>query len=614
MRSSRLAIQMSKRLVILNTVVLAIVVLVTYYPATKIGFVNNDWIYLDRVARWSAPQYLFHYLVPGAESGWYRPLFGIYFLVVYSLFGGNSTAYHWGYVLLHLTNAMLLFALVNRISSKYLIALAATLLYVGLPAYSKAVYWPSTPDTLAMVFYLGALWFWIDYLKTLNPKAAYLTYAAVLLAFLTKETSMTLPVALLLIDRMVIRDRISVVDLVRRYTPYVLVWIPYLGMEFALQKSGSYVSMAGYGFGGHIILNLLNSLVALALPWRFDTPLDYVALVMAAAMFLWITLWKKSKIAVFLGSMIILNLVPVIGFPSQWFELRYLYGVAMAASILWVLGLYWSWKKWGKWKAYAVLASSLIAVTLITNGVGTAEAIADWGEIARQRAVPFRDITRNHPAFPNPTKIYFIDSQTTSVYDLSVMFLMRYGAGVIVDGTDDNQSNRLARLRETTTSYVYYFDATGKPIEIRVAQNDPTYSTLALPVAFDASIRLEGYEIAGNTFKPGDKLVLFLYWRTTKKIEKPYAVFVHLVSDSEPSRVLKDLPSKTTVTTDNWQTNTLIVDPIILPIPKDAPTRGNYHLEVGLYSLEDGTRLPVLGSTGASETDHVTIKPFWMIE
>jgi len=601
---------MSRRLVLIGGCAIVAVALATYYPASRIGFVNNDWIYLDRVARWSLPQYLYHYLVPGAESGWYRPLFGIYFLVVHVLFGGNASAYHWGYILLHSINGLILFALVSRLSSKRHLALMTALLYVGLPVYSKAVYWPSTPDTLAMVFSLGAIWFWVEYLTTSNPKAAFLSFVAFLLALLSKETTMVLPAALVLIDRLLVRQPASMPDLIRRYAPFGVVWLPYLIMEYALQRSGSYVSLAGYGLGSHLVVNLLNSLAALAFPWRLDTSLGYIALLVVTVVSGWAMLRGERRVLLFLSSMIALNLAPVVGFPTQWFELRYLYGVAMVAALVFAFALYWVWEKAGRQKVSTVLVSGMVALLLFGNGAGTAQAIGEWGEIARQRALPFRDIAASHPTLPDPARLYFIEPPTVSVYDLSVMFLLRYGAGVVVGGTDDSQPNRVARLRDAVAAYVYYFDPAGKPMEIPVAPVVRTSVAPALPATLGASIRLEGYEITRDSLKRGETLALLLYWRAERAVDRDYTVFVHLVDGDGQMVVGHDSqPRGAKAPTSAWVPGTLVADSIVLSIPTDAPTGSNYYLEVGMYTLPKLERQPVTAANGEPATDRIVIAP-----
>jgi len=495
------------------------------------------------------------------------------------------------------------------------IALVAALLYVSFPAYSKAVYWPSAPDTIATLFCLGAVWFWLVYLQLGNSRNALFSFLSFLFALLTKETSMMLPAILFLFDRLVIYRPATFSVLLRRYLLFVLAWIPYLLMEYLLQRSGSYVSLAGYGWGLHMVENLISSLATLVFPWQSETTFRYFWVAGVSVLFILAMLKTQNTSLLFLGMVLVLNLIPVIGFPPQWFEMRYLYTVAISATILFAVALDWIWQKLYRPRWYTYLTAWMVTLILFVNGISIAEAITDWGEIARQRAVPFRDIARLHPSFPSQTKLYFIDSRTTSVYDLSVMFLLRYGAGVIIDGTDDNQPHRVARLRETPVSYVYYFDHTGKPIEVQVAQITTTSTMPPLPVTWSAPVQLEGFEVTSTTLKRGDALVLFLYWRAIQRIDEDYDVFVNLISASGEIVVSHSgAPRGGRFPTSDWEPNRLIVDSVVLLIPQYPSLGTDYHLEVGLYSSANGERLSILGADRSKITDHVVISTFELIE
>ena len=607
--------QRSKWFFFASVLTVTVVTLVIYYPASKIGFVNIDWILLDRVARWDLPTYFYHYIVPGAESGWYRPVHGFYFYAMFSLFGANPSAYHWGYVVFHLINVILLLTIVWRISGKFILAVVVGLVYAGFPAYSRAVYWPSDPNTIVMVFYLSAILFWVAYLQKGARRFALATFLAFILALLTKEASMTLPVALFLIDRWIVRGVVTRKALIRRYIPFTLVWLPYLATEYLIQKSGSYVSAAGYGLGAHMFWNMVNSIATLIFPWGLDDSLKYFVAALGVAGFLAAIFWSKNRSLAFLGAMCILNLAPVIGFPNQWFEMRYLYSVAMATATIFGAVLLKGRSLFKQTIWYSILTSIFIGGMLLANGTGVASAISDWGEIARVRAVPFRDIQRSHPVFPNPTKLFFVDPPITSVYDLSVMFLLRYGTGVIVDGTDDNEPNHVAQLRQAPVSYVYYFDVTGKPIEVPVAQDTATFSTPNLPVVFSAPIELVGYEVTNNSLKRDQTVILFLYWRASDRMEKDYTTFVHLLDNQDRTVVSIDSPPQGGRSpTSAWMPNFLIVDKFILQIPSDAPVGQDYHVEVGMYSLESGERIGVRDSAGQSIMDKIVIAPFEVTE
>ncbi len=120
-----------------------------------------------------------------------------------------------------------------------------------------------------------------------------------------------------------------------------------------------------------------------------------------------------------------------------------------------------------------------------------------------------------------------------------------------------------------------------------------------LDTRLGASIRLLGYELAQDKVQPGGTVDLTLYWQAEEPATDRYKVFTHLLGevwnadngnfiwgqvDSEP--VDGQAPTTT------WAPGAVIADRYAIPVAPNAP-EGLYRLEVGLYGLVDGQRLPV---------------------
>ncbi len=111
-------------------------------------------------------------------------------------------------------------------------------------------------------------------------------------------------------------------------------------------------------------------------------------------------------------------------------------------------------------------------------------------------------------------------------------------------------------------------------------------------VTFGDRIVLEGYSLNARTFSPGDILQLTLFWRSDSPIAKRYKVFVHLVSDPQlpPAAQHDGEPGGGLALTSTWQPGQTVADNHGVYLPLDLPP-GEYTLSVGLYSVEDDTRL-----------------------
>lgn len=113
-----------------------------------------------------------------------------------------------------------------------------------------------------------------------------------------------------------------------------------------------------------------------------------------------------------------------------------------------------------------------------------------------------------------------------------------------------------------------------------------------------------GYELDKTVLAPGDTLRLTLYWRNESRVGRDYTVFTHLLGESyNPASGnflwgQKDsMPFDGTYPTSRWLENEVVVDGYDIAVQPDAPP-GLYRIEVGMYLLETGRRLPVFDDQG----------------
>ena len=120
---------------------------------------------------------------------------------------------------------------------------------------------------------------------------------------------------------------------------------------------------------------------------------------------------------------------------------------------------------------------------------------------------------------------------------------------------------------------------------------------------FGDSIALLGYDLApvSGPYHPGDTLRLQLHWRALRPMTHPYTVFTHLIGpDGQLLAQQDNMPVQDEVPTTCWVPGEVIADPYDIPIPPDAPP-GEYRLEIGLYLLSTGERLPIFAEGAGSE-------------
>jgi hypothetical protein len=134
--------------------------------------------------------------------------------------------------------------------------------------------------------------------------------------------------------------------------------------------------------------------------------------------------------------------------------------------------------------------------------------------------------------------------------------------------------------------------ATGEPL--------PQYPQGA---GFGDMVRLVSSGLEPGPFRPGDTIRLALEWQALTGIDQDYAVFVHLVGhdgriwsqrDSQPVGGFRP--------TSGWTVGETIEDNHALSLSLQVPA-GEYRLVVGLYSVDDGQRLPLTGEGAMSRGD-----------
>jgi len=116
---------------------------------------------------------------------------------------------------------------------------------------------------------------------------------------------------------------------------------------------------------------------------------------------------------------------------------------------------------------------------------------------------------------------------------------------------------------------------------------------------FGDAIELLGYDLA----RANDALALTVYWRSRAETRTNWTVFAQLLGDvnspaGSPVWAQDDSqPGRGTYPTSHWRVGEMVIDHYRLPL--SAVPRGSYWLEMGLYDLETGARLPAKDASGA---------------
>lgn len=107
-------------------------------------------------------------------------------------------------------------------------------------------------------------------------------------------------------------------------------------------------------------------------------------------------------------------------------------------------------------------------------------------------------------------------------------------------------------------------------------------------------VRFLGYDVEPSSPKPGESLLITLYWQAERKMDKDYTVFVHLLDEENKIRGQSDSrPLQARYPTSTWTRGEIVVDRHSLSLSELAS--GRYRIAAGMYLLATGARLPAVG-------------------
>jgi tetratricopeptide (TPR) repeat protein len=133
--------------------------------------------------------------------GMYAPLSTFAYAVIYQLGELSPTAFHFGSLLLHLANILLIFKVFQRLTDRTDVSVVIALLFAIHPFQAEAVCWAAAMSVpLYAFFYLLALLLFLKFREGRNWLLYVASLALFLLSLLSKSAAVTLPPLLVLID------------------------------------------------------------------------------------------------------------------------------------------------------------------------------------------------------------------------------------------------------------------------------------------------------------------------------------------------------------------------------------------------------------------------------
>ena len=139
---------------------------------------------------------------------------------------------------------------------------------------------------------------------------------------------------------------------------------------------------------------------------------------------------------------------------------------------------------------------------------------------------------------------------------------------------------------------------------------DALPGTVGVNALFGDDLRLLGYQLDHN----GDRLSLTLDWRSERRMETDYKIFVHVFDPATGTPVAQDdaMPHRWAYPTTFWGPGEVVED--VIPISLRGVPAGGYGIAVGIYDPATMERLPVVDGAGRPQPDGRLVLPGEMIQ
>jgi hypothetical protein len=119
---------------------------------------------------------------------------------------------------------------------------------------------------------------------------------------------------------------------------------------------------------------------------------------------------------------------------------------------------------------------------------------------------------------------------------------------------------------------------------------------------FGEQIALIGYDISTQTARPGEAVVMTLYWQAQRPLDINYQSFLHILSPDGVLVAQSDHLNPGDFPTRRWPTDKYVRDVHTFTLPADLPP-GDYPIKTGLWVQTEGWRLPLLNASGQQIDD-----------
>jgi len=390
-----------------------------YVSTWSDAFIADDWAHLLHSKNLTLPVFL-HNCSFTTDDLYYRPVAIAYFYVNYLAWGFDPGGHHVVKTVLFAATAIMLFALVLRLTGLRAAAVVAGLVFALHPLnVSNAVWLATHANVLCAFFYLLALLLFIEARKRERGRLFYYIgfLAAMLLCFGAYELAYTLPVMVLLVELLFLSGNSGMprkqyfAKAWRWHVPYLAIAAVFLALRLLYM---GLISVATEKTSYNVPLGFWNMLMTLFMPvGRTESGMAFeirsLPLIAGALLFAGALVFGKNLRlpAIFAALMLIIGgLLAVNGFNGILYfkDTRFLIIVMLGFSML--VGVYFS--AVCRWRVGKAAAFVCILAILAVYAKLNADQTSRWSIVAAQSGTVLKTVSETCGGKPFPFRLVFI--------------------------------------------------------------------------------------------------------------------------------------------------------------------------------------------------------------
>ncbi len=183
------------------------------------------------------------------STPYYRPVFTVYLMIGWQLFGTNPFGWHLANILMHLLAVYFAFKIMEKITGDYKLAGLATILLAVHPLRSESVAWISgCTDLFLAVFLLPSFYHYMLYRESGKPRNLVWSLLLFFVAAFSKEPAIALPIFIIAYEIWLLHHEIPLQERIKpallNSLPFFLLVIGYFMMRY--KALGFVLSDANY--------------------------------------------------------------------------------------------------------------------------------------------------------------------------------------------------------------------------------------------------------------------------------------------------------------------------------------------------------------------------------